>query len=45
MGSGSAQVLKKLEYQLISRIADTTNFRYEHVIDTAGGTRRYKAED
>ena len=36
MGCGSAQVLKKLEYQLISRIADTIDFRYEGVIETAG---------
>ena len=45
MGRSSAQVLKKLEYQLISRIADTADFRYESVIETAGGKRRYKAED
>jgi hypothetical protein len=45
MGRSGAQVLKKLEYQLISRIADTTDFRYESVIETAGGRRRYKAED
>jgi hypothetical protein len=45
MGRGSAQVLKKLEYQSISRIADTTEFRYESVIETAGGKRRYKAEE
>jgi hypothetical protein len=45
MGRGSAQVLKKMEYQLIGRIADTTDFRYESVIETAGGKRRYKAEE
>ena len=45
MGRCSAQVLKELEYQLISRIADTTDFRYESVIETAGGKRRYMAEE
>ena len=38
MGRGSAQVLKNLEYPAISRIADRTDIRYEHVIETAGGT-------
>jgi hypothetical protein len=38
MGRGSAQVLKKLEYLLISRIADGVDFRYESVIEAAGGT-------
>jgi len=37
MGRGSAQVLKKLEYQVISRIADGMYFRYECEIETAGG--------
>jgi hypothetical protein len=30
--------LKYLEYQVIGRIADGTEFRYESVIETAGGT-------
>ena len=38
MGRGCAQVLKNLEYPAICRIADRTDFRYESVIDTAGGT-------
>jgi integration host factor subunit alpha len=38
MGRRSAQVLKKVESQSISRIADTTDFRYESVIDTAGAS-------
>jgi integration host factor subunit alpha len=38
MGRGSAQVLKKLEYPARSRIADRTEFRYEPVIEAAGGT-------
>ena len=37
MGRGCAQVLKKLEYLLISRIADRVDFRYESVIEAAGG--------
>jgi hypothetical protein len=37
MGRGSAQVLKSLEYPAKSRIADKTDFRYESVIDAAGG--------
>ena len=37
MGRGSAQVLKNLEYPAKCRIADTTEFRYESVIETAGG--------
>jgi hypothetical protein len=45
MGRRSAQVLKNLEYQLISRIADTIEFRYESVIETAGGRRRCMAEE
>jgi integration host factor subunit alpha len=40
MGRSSAQVLKKLEYPVISRIADASEFRYEHVIETAEGNRR-----
>jgi integration host factor subunit alpha len=39
MGRGSAQVLKKLKYQAISRIADGADFRYESVIETAGARR------
>jgi integration host factor subunit alpha len=38
MGCGSAQVLKNLEYPARSRIADTTEFRYESVIERGGGT-------
>ena len=38
MGCGSAQVLKSLEYPWIRRIADKTDFRYESVIQTGGGT-------
>jgi integration host factor subunit alpha len=37
MGRGSAQVLKCLGYPATSRIADKTDFRYESVIETAGG--------
>jgi hypothetical protein len=37
MGRSSAQVLKSLEYPAKSRIADKTDFRYESVIDAAGG--------
>jgi len=37
MGCGRAQVLKSLEYPAKSRIADKTDFRYESVIDAAGG--------
>ena len=37
MGRGCAQVLKYLEYPAKSRIADTTDFRYESVIDLGGG--------
>ena len=37
MGRGGAQVLKSLEYPARSRIADKTEFRYESVIETAGG--------
>jgi len=36
MGRSCAQVLKKLEYQVISRIADGLEFRYECVIEAAG---------
>ena len=38
MGCGSAQVLKNLEIQQISRIADGADFRYESETETAGGT-------
>ena len=37
MGCGSAQVLKNLEFQQISRIADGAEFRYESETETAGG--------
>ena len=37
LGRSSAQVLKSLEYQAICRIADGAEFRYECVIETAGG--------
>jgi integration host factor subunit alpha len=37
MGRGSAQVLKSLEYPATSSIADGRQFRYESVIETAGG--------
>jgi hypothetical protein len=37
MGRGCAPLLKYLEYQVISRIADGADFRYESVIETAGG--------
>jgi len=39
MGRGGAQILKNLEYQVTSRIADRTEFRYENVIEAAGGRR------
>jgi integration host factor subunit alpha len=44
MGRGRAQVLKNLEYQVTSRIADTTEFRYENVIEAAGGRSRTENE-
>ena len=39
MGRGSAQVLKSLEFPATSQIADTTEFRYESVIETTGARR------
>jgi integration host factor subunit alpha len=41
MGRSSAQVLKKLEYPATSRIADTTEFRYESVLTAAGARRPF----
>jgi hypothetical protein len=37
MGRGGAQVLKYLGISSKSRIADKTKFRYETVIEIAGG--------
>ena len=37
MGRGGSQVLKSLEYPARSRIADTTDFRYESELN-GGGT-------
>jgi hypothetical protein len=37
MGRGSAQVLKNSQYQVISRIADRLDIRYDSVIEVAGG--------
>ena len=41
MGRGSAQVLKNLEYPAKWRIADDTEFRYDCVIESGGGSRRF----
>ena len=40
MGRSSAQVLNYLEFPATSRIADTTEFRYECVIEAAGARRQ-----
>jgi integration host factor subunit alpha len=44
MGRGGAQVLKNLEYQVTSRIAEAEEFRYENVIEAAG-ERRSRTEN